>query len=81
MDLVKIKDQVVEATRKVSKFMRKEFESFDSSKVEKKGVNDLVSFVDKESERMLVSELVDILPDAGFITEEGTVETDMSKKA
>ncbi len=39
---------------------------------ESKGLNDFVSYVDKGSEKMLVERLGIILPEAGFITEEGT---------
>jgi myo-inositol-1(or 4)-monophosphatase len=41
-------------------------------KVETKGLHDFVSYVDKESERQIVKGLHDILPEAGFIAEEGT---------
>ncbi|MDA9866699.1 inositol monophosphatase, partial [Saprospiraceae bacterium] len=37
-------------------------------------LNSLVSFVDKGAERILVKELSKILPEAGFLTEEDTVE-------
>jgi myo-inositol-1(or 4)-monophosphatase len=40
--------------------------------VEHKGFNDLVSYVDKQAEKLLVEGLTEVMPDAGFITEEGT---------
>lgn len=53
-------------------FIRAQRKSFDFSAVEHKGFNDLVSFVDKEAEKMLVEGLEKIEPSAGFITEEQT---------
>ena len=41
--------------------------------IEYKGINDLVSFVDKTAERKLVDGLAMLIPEAGFIAEEGTV--------
>jgi myo-inositol-1(or 4)-monophosphatase len=44
-------------------------------RVEHKGFNDLVSYVDKEAEKQLVAQLHAVFPEAGFITEEGTNTT------
>ena len=54
----------------VGAFIRDEFKNFDHHKIEKKGLNDLVSYVDKEAEEALIEELEMVFPDAGFITEE-----------
>jgi myo-inositol-1(or 4)-monophosphatase len=71
--------EILESTQNVAKevgaFIRKERQHFDVDKVEHKGFNDLVSYVDKEAERMIVEKLSPILPEAGFITEEGTNTT------
>lgn len=56
----------------VGAFIRDEFNGFDKSKIEHKGFNDLVSYVDKEAEEALVEELEMLFPEAGFITEEAT---------
>ncbi|MDX5422854.1 MAG: inositol monophosphatase [Hymenobacteraceae bacterium] len=61
--------------RRVGAFIRKEAEDFDRSKIEMKGVNDLVSYVDKQAEEKLVEGLRKLLPEAGFITEENTDNT------
>ncbi len=58
--------------REVGQYIRTEAARFDYHVVEEKGRNDLVSYVDKRAEKMLVRGLQDILPEAGFITEEGT---------
>lgn len=62
------------AARRAGEFIAAQRETFTYDKVEEKGRHDLVSYVDKEAERMVVAELRKILPEAGFITEEGTVE-------
>ncbi|MFZ4726384.1 MAG: inositol monophosphatase family protein, partial [Paludibacter sp.] len=61
-----------EIARNVGKFMANERESFDSSKIESKGLHDLVSYVDKESEKQIIEQLQILLPESGFIAEEGT---------
>lgn len=61
-----------EIARKAGKFMAGERKSFDSSKIETKGLHDLVSYVDKASEKMIIEELQKLLPESGFIAEEGT---------
>jgi myo-inositol-1(or 4)-monophosphatase len=58
--------------RAAGKFIANERAHFDLSKVENKGLHDLVSYVDKTSERQLVDSLQNLLPEAGFIVEEGT---------
>jgi len=65
-------DDIVEAVIETGKFIREESSGFDIGMTESKGLNDFVSYVDKGSERMLVEKLGIILPEAGFITEEGT---------
>lgn len=64
--------QVVETARETGKWMAAERLKFDDSSIEFKGLHDLVSYVDKQSERRIVDSLSLILPEAGFIAEEGT---------
>lgn len=60
------------ACRLAGEFQLQHFRAVDSASVSDKGLNQLVSFVDVESEKMLVEKLRKIRPDAGFITEENT---------
>lgn len=53
-------------------FIREQSKTFNAATVENKGFNDLVSYVDKTSEQMLVAGLSALLPGCGFITEENT---------
>jgi myo-inositol-1(or 4)-monophosphatase len=57
-------------------WIRAERVAFSSDRVEEKGLNNLVSYVDKEAERKLVAGLQTILPGCGFLTEEGTIDQD-----
>ncbi len=68
-------EQTQEIAREAGAFIRKERQHFDLKKVEHKGFNDLVSYVDKEAELLIVNGLSKIFPEAGFITEEGTNST------
>jgi myo-inositol-1(or 4)-monophosphatase len=72
MDLIKLTESTIELSREVGAYIRQEAKGFDHNIVEEKGLNDLVSYVDKTAERKLVNGLRKILPEAGFITEEGT---------
>jgi myo-inositol-1(or 4)-monophosphatase len=73
MDYEKLCDKVLTVSRLTGNFIRKESLDFNESKIELKGLNDLVSYVDKEAEEQLVSNLSQLLPEAGFITEEKTI--------
>lgn len=75
IDLLPILEQTEKVAREAGVFIRNERQSFDQNKVEQKGLNDLVSYVDKEAEKMIVDRLSLILPEADFITEEGTAAT------
>ena len=58
--------------RSAGMFMAEERKSFDTSKIEIKGLHDLVSYVDKASEERIIAALQILLPESGFIAEEGT---------
>ena len=62
----------IKVIKEVAGFIRDEARDFNKKKVEHKGFNDLVSYVDKQAEKLLVEGLTEVMPDAGFITEEGT---------
>jgi myo-inositol-1(or 4)-monophosphatase len=62
-----------ELAKQAGDFIRSEQKKFQFSSVEHKGFNDLVSYVDKSAEKILVEGLQKILPGSGFITEENTL--------
>lgn len=72
-DLNTIQGQLRESVLNTGEFVRREACNFDSASIQEKGLNDLVSYVDKTAERRLVKDLLRILPEAGIIAEEGTV--------
>ena len=73
--------ELEKAARETSAFILKESEGFDINRTEKKGLYDFVSYVDKGSEKMLVEKLSLLLPEAGFITEEGTSKKEAEQNA
>lgn len=74
MELEQVLNKTIEIVKGVGGFIRQEGQNFDRDNIEKKGFNDLVSYVDKQAEEQLVKGLSKILPEVGFITEEGTGE-------
>jgi len=68
--LNKIRKQVIDLSHEVGKFIMTERDKFSSSDIEKKGFNDLVSYVDKNSEKLLIKGLQKILPASGILAEE-----------
>lgn len=74
MDLKYICSEIENAARDAADFILRESQGFDTKKTEQKGLNNFVSYVDKGSEKMLVEKLSKLIPEAGFITEEGTSE-------
>jgi myo-inositol-1(or 4)-monophosphatase len=79
MDLQKLLPKVIDIVKQGGAFIRHERTLFDPRKLEFKGTNDLVSYVDREAEKILVSGLSQLLPEAAFITEEGTVAQESAK--
>ncbi len=73
MNLEQITNQVTEIARNTGAFIREQRKTFSTDKIEFKGLNDLVSYVDKNAEMMIVSALEKLLPEAGFLTEEKTI--------
>ncbi len=72
MNLSDLTSSVISLTRGVGEFIRGEALVFDRENIEYKGLNDMVSYVDKTAEIDLVRGLSELLPEAGFITEENT---------
>lgn len=73
IDLKSIEKSVISVCLEVGDFIAKEGSLFDRERIEQKeGFNNLVSYVDKESEKKLVTTLAKVLPGSGFIGEEGT---------
>ncbi len=73
MNLVTVERDVMKLCREVAQFIKGESSHFDKSRIEQKGsFTNLVSYVDKESEKKIVSALKKIIPGSGLLAEEGT---------
>lgn len=68
-----ILEQTINTAKKAGKFIKQEQKNFIYNQVEIKGLNDLVSYVDKTSEKIIVEELNKIMPEAGFLVEENSI--------
>ncbi len=73
MNIEKLCASICNIARDAGAFIREERTKFQSASIEHKGVNDLVSYVDKTAEQMIVKALQPLIDDAGFITEENTL--------
>ncbi len=76
IDLEECTLAVCKIARRAGEYIREERKKFSLERVERKHAHDYVSYVDKGSERLIVSALQELLPEAGFITEEGTAQGD-----
>lgn len=79
MNLEKLTHEVISIAKEVRDFIATESSIFDKNNIEHKGLNDLVSYVDKESEKKIVAKLKQVLPEAGMMAEEG-IGNDLGKE-
>jgi len=73
-NLKELTERVALLSKEIAACIRAESPSFTEASVESKSLNNLVSYVDKQAEQRFVDGLKDLLPEAGFIAEEGTGE-------
>lgn len=72
IDLEQLCGEVRQLAIETGHFLKEEKKHFRRELVEEKNSHDYVSYVDKESERRIVQRLSALLPQAGFIAEEGS---------
>lgn len=72
MDLQHICSEIGDLARLAGQFIREQRAKITNNDIELKGKASLVTYVDKEAEKLIVVRLRRLLPEAGFITEEGT---------
>jgi myo-inositol-1(or 4)-monophosphatase len=72
INLQNLCQEVCTLSKQVGAFIKNERKLFSVNKIEVKGKNDFVSYVDKTSEIKIIEGLSALLPDSGFIAEEGT---------
>jgi myo-inositol-1(or 4)-monophosphatase len=76
MDLEKVTRKVCQLSEEVAGFIKSAINQVSSDDIVTKDLNSLVTYVDRQAEQRLVTGLKQILPEAGFITEEETIEQD-----
>ena len=76
MNLENLCAAACEVARDAGHFIGEERKKFDLNEVVNKGQRDLVSYVDLQSEKIIVDGLRNLLPGAGFLTEEKTVDNE-----
>ncbi len=64
--------EIKKIARDAGNFIREERSKISGEDVELKSTASLVTYVDKETEKVIVKKLKQLIPDSGFITEEGT---------
>ncbi|MCI5057272.1 MAG: inositol monophosphatase [Flavobacteriales bacterium] len=72
LDLGAILRAVVQASQEVGAYIKSERVDNTGDDVITKSKNSFVSYVDKQAEQKIVQALVSLIPEAGFIAEEGT---------
>ena len=72
MDLKNLTEEVCRVAHEAGAYLKVEQHRLRADQVERKHAHDYVSYVDKTSEEMIVARLRTLLPEAGFLTEEGT---------
>ena len=80
INIAQVTEQVKQLAKTTGDFIREQRKSFRAESVERKRPHDYVSYVDKQSERLITQRLMQIIPEAGFITEEQTVEQNTDGK-
>ena len=75
MDKKEICRKTIASVKQTGQYINKQHNERDNIVIEEKGKHNFVTQVDKTAEQMLVMELSKIIPEAGFIVEEGTNTT------
>ncbi|NCB25403.1 MAG: inositol monophosphatase [Bacteroidia bacterium] len=73
MNLEILCSEVKEIARTTGAYLKNEQALLRRNDIELKGTRNYVTYIDKEAEQMLVAALQQLLPEAGFLTEESTV--------
>jgi len=74
MNLDIIIRELMELSQEVGRYISSEQKKLKNEDVGRKGLHDYVTYVDKQSEIRLIDGLEEILPTAGFLVEENTVD-------
>ena len=72
LDYSKLTNKVIDLSKTIGQYLLTEIKTLKQSDVEEKGLHNLVTHVDKTAEKKIVEALSILLPESGFIAEEGT---------
>lgn len=73
MNLEYILNETIKIVKSTSNYIKSQKDLISPDRITEKNVSDYVTEVDKKSEELLVSSLIKLIPEAGFITEEETI--------
>ena len=79
MDYKQLCSRVQEIAKETGNFIREERKKLSDRDVEIKDKSSLVTYVDKEAESRIVSAVKNLIPESGFVTEEGTASHNNEK--
>lgn len=79
MNLENICNRAIKVIKEVAEFIEQEKNNLKRETIEHKGTHDFVTFVDKAAENKLVDGFKKIIPEAGFIAEEGTGNNELNR--
>jgi len=74
MNLQSICMQTCNIARSAGEFIRGEIPKLKAADIQSKGLHNFVTYVDTEAEKRIIKDLESLLPDAGFIAEENSIE-------
>jgi len=74
IDYEKLCNDVCIISKEVGNYIKVESLKLRSTDVEVKGIHNFVTYVDKTSEKMIVKALQKLIPEAGYIVEENTID-------
>lgn len=75
MDYQQLCTEVQKIAKKAGKFIHEEQKKVTEDNIEIKSVASLVTYVDKTAEKQIVSALQKLIPESGFVAEEGTADS------
>ena len=78
-DYKKICEECLPIIKSTGQFINDHLHQVQKSQIETKDLNSLVSYVDKQAEEQLVEGLSKIVEEAGYITEENTIEQNVKE--
>ena len=76
IQLEQMTKEVCNVARRAGAYIAAERKRFHDESIQRKHAHDYVSYVDKGSEHLIVEALRQLLPEAGYVTEEGTATYD-----